>query len=134
MNAQKILIADDDREHLIMLALMLRKEGYEVVSAFDAKHAVQLAVEQNPDILILDVHMGHEGGYDVQERLQQIDEFSQKPVIYITGDKSCWVQFISNGLGAHAVLRKPFDRQELLATLAKVLSVVAPVDGGTALA
>jgi DNA-binding response OmpR family regulator len=117
----KILIADDDRDHLIMLALILRKEGYEVISAFDAKHAIQLAVEQNPDILLLDIHMGEEDGYSVQERLNKIDDMANKPVIYITGDKSNWIQFIIAGLGARAVLRKPFERDELLATLKIVI-------------
>ena len=117
LKTYKILIADDDREHLIMLALMLRKEGYEVVSAFDAKHAIQLAVEQNPDILILDIHMGEENGYSVQERLQKIEEMADIPVIYITGDKSRWIECIIAGLGAHTVLRKPFDRVDLLKSL-----------------
>jgi DNA-binding response OmpR family regulator len=104
-----------------MLAMMLRKEGYEVVSAFDAKHAIQLAVEQNPDILLLDIHLGEEDGYAIQERLQKIEEMAEKPVVYITGDKSSWIQFIILGLGAHAVIRKPFNREELLTTLRLVL-------------
>jgi DNA-binding response OmpR family regulator len=124
LKTYKILIADDDREHLIMLALMLRKEGYEVISAFDAKHAIQLAVEQNPDVLLLDVHMGDEDGYAVQERLQQIEEMADKPVIYITGDKSNWIQCVITGLGARAVIRKPFDRDELLHTLKILLDPV----------
>lgn len=123
MKKFKILIADDDREHLIMMALMLRKEGYDVISATDVKSAIQLAIEQDPDILLLDVHMGDEDGYAIQERLQKITEIAEKPVIYITGDKSCWIQFITTALGARAVLRKPFERQELLHTLKSLLEV-----------
>jgi CheY-like chemotaxis protein len=127
LKTPKILIADDDRDHQIMMALMLRKEGYDVVSAFDAKHAIQVAVEQNPDILLLDIHMGEEDGYAVQERLQQIDEMADKPVIYITGDKSNWINCIIAGLGAHAVLRKPFSQHDLLKTL-KSLLAAPPVE------
>ena len=67
MLIHKVLIADDDRDHLLMVALMLRKAGYEVISAPDAKTALQLAVEQDPDLLLLDIHMGDEDGYAVQE-------------------------------------------------------------------
>jgi CheY-like chemotaxis protein len=122
MKMHKILIADDDRDHQIMMALMLRKAGYDVVSAFDAKHAVQVAVEQNPDILLLDIHMGEEDGYSVQERLQKIPEMADKPVIYITGDQSNWINCIIAGLGAHAVLRKPFSQHDLLKTLKSLLA------------
>jgi DNA-binding response OmpR family regulator len=126
LKTPKILIADDDRDHQIMMALMLRKEGYDVISAFDVKHAIQLAVEQNPDILLLDIHMGEEDGYAVQERLQKIDEMANKPVIYITGDQSNWINFIIAGMGAHAVLRKPFSRQDLLTTLKTLLASPPP--------
>jgi len=130
-NPHKILIADDDREHLLMLAFLLRKAGYQVISAFDAKHALQLAVEQAPDLLLLDIHLGDEDGYEVHERLQKIDELAQVPVIYLTGDSSNWVQTITTALGAHAVIRKPFNSDELLAVIRaglKKLEVVPPVE------
>jgi two-component system response regulator VicR len=135
MKKCKILIADDDREHLIMMALMLRKEGYDVISAFNVQSAIQLAVEQDPDILLLDVHMGDEDGYAVQERLQSITEIAEKPVIYITGDKSCWIQFITTALGARAVLRKPFEREELLKTIKNLLEAAptTPISADPAL-
>ncbi len=125
---RKILIADDDREHLLMLAFILRKAGYQIVSAFDAKHALQLAVEQAPDLLLLDIHLGDEDGYAVQERLQKIEELAATPVIYITGDQSNWVQATTAALGAAAVIRKPFSREDLVAAIEKALTTTkAPV-------
>ena len=124
MLIHKVLIADDDRDHLLMVALMLRKAGYEVISAGSAKAALQLAVEQDPDLLLLDIHMGDEDGYAVQEGLRKLDELNDKPIIYITGDKSNWVRCITNALGARAVLCKPFDREELLSTIKAILSTM----------
>jgi two-component system alkaline phosphatase synthesis response regulator PhoP len=132
MKMPKILIADDDRDHLMMLGQMLRGHGYEVVSAFDARHAIQLAVEQNPEVLLLDIHMGLEDGYAVQEELRKISGVDEKPVIYITGDTSNWVHCIINGLGARAVLRKPFNQDELLRTLKTLLEAAPPENALTA--
>jgi CheY-like chemotaxis protein len=127
LKALKVLIADDDRDHLIMVAMMLRNEGYEVVSACDARQAIQVAVEQNPDVLLLDVHLGTEDGYSVQERLQKIPEMADKRVIYITGDQSGWVQCITAGLGANALIRKPFERSQLITTLKLVMEAVPAI-------
>jgi DNA-binding response OmpR family regulator len=118
----KILVAEDDREHLLMLTFMLRKNGYQVISAFDAKHALQLAVEQTPDLLLLDIHLGNEESYEIQERLRSIEELANTPVIYLTGDQSDWVLCTTLALGANALIRKPFEKQELLNAIETALS------------
>jgi DNA-binding response OmpR family regulator len=120
--SQTILIADDDRDHLFMLAFKLRKAGYNVISAFDAKHAMQMAVEQAPDLLLLDIHLGDEEGFAIQQRLSQLDEMASTPVIYLTGDASASVQVLAESLGAYAVVIKPFNHEALLDAVAGALT------------
>ncbi len=87
MPAKKILIADDDRQILRLLAMCLRKEGYEVVTAVDGYQALQFALDHRPDLLLLDVNMPAGDGLSVQERLRNNAVMCVTPVIYLTGER-----------------------------------------------
>jgi DNA-binding response OmpR family regulator len=121
MAQKKILIADDDRDHLLMLTFLLRKAGYQVVAASDVTGAMQMAAEHSPDLLILDVHMGADEGFAIQEKLFQFDVLTKSPVIYLTGDQSDFVHVVSNSMGAH-VITKPFNSEKLLSEVETLLN------------
>jgi DNA-binding response OmpR family regulator len=123
MTKERVLIADDDRDHLLMLTFLLRKAGYQVVAASDVTTAMQMAAEHSPDLLILDVHMGADEGFAIQEKLFQYDVLTKSPVIYLTGDKSDFVHVVSNSMGAH-VVAKPFDPELLLSQVETLLNKV----------
>jgi CheY-like chemotaxis protein len=121
MGGQKILIADDDRAELKLLAMSLRSAGYAVIIAMDGYQAMDFACEQQPDLCILDVHMPAGGGLSVQQRIQQIPALYATPIIYLTGDKSSKVEEDAEKLGAFAVLYKPLDNDRLLQTVRRAL-------------
>jgi two-component system response regulator MprA len=121
MAGKKILVADDDPKILNLLLLCLAKEGYEVTGASDAYQAMQAAVEQVPDLLLLDINMPAGNGLSVQERLQKVGSLCAKPVIYLTGDKSRSVQMAAKRMGAFALLYKPFEIDRLRRTVRAAL-------------
>lgn len=114
---QKILIADDDHGLLTSLAVRLRSAGYEVSCAQDGYQAVEQARRTRPDVIILDVHMPAGDGFTVQDRLNKMTDFAGTPVIYLTGERSEQVRSLVEAHGAVALLFKPFDTGELLATV-----------------
>ncbi len=126
MTAQKILIADDDKKLLQMLAVQLRSEGYQVIGVQDGYQAVESACREEPDLLLLDVNMPAGDGFSVQERLLKMPRFATIPVIYLTGERSDRVTNSSSDLGAFTVIHKPFETTELLEKVRAALGQAGP--------
>jgi diguanylate cyclase (GGDEF)-like protein len=136
-----ILIADDDPDILMLLGLLLERDGYRVVRASDGVEALQLAKETSPDLCVLDVSMPGADGYAVCRELQTLGPVAP-PVIFLTANAHTSARV--NGLDAGAVdyVVKPFDRDELKArvraalrqkTARDVLAVEAATDTLTGL-
>lgn len=132
MPARKILIADDDRQVLRLVSICLRKEGYDVVAAVDGYQALQFALDQRPDLLILDINMPAGDGMSVQERLRNNAAMCVTPVIYLTGDRQERITTNAKKQGGFAVLHKPFETVQLMQTVRAALgeSVAVPTAVG----
>jgi CheY-like chemotaxis protein len=118
----RLLIADDNRDMANSLALLLRREGFEVQIASDGDQAIETALLFNPDVLILDLCMPIFGGLEVANHLRALPEFAGKVFIAMTGytdpqhlDQVAQTQF-------DAYLIKPFRLDRLLTILESVQS------------
>ncbi len=115
----RILIVDDEPEMVRGLEDNLRFEGYQTVSARDGRQALELALREAPDLILLDVMMPDMSGWDVcrQLRAKSIDV----PVIMLTarGEEVDRVRGLE--LGADDYVTKPFSLRELLARIRAVL-------------
>jgi DNA-binding response OmpR family regulator len=109
-----ILCADDDEDILSLVALRLRRAGYEVVQAHDGDEALELARSRRPAVAILDVMMPRLTGHEVLAAIRADDELRELKVVLL----SARVQEadIERGMeaGADAYLAKPFRSEELL--------------------
>ncbi len=121
MERQTILIAEDDPQLRQSIGRFLAKQGYHVLSAQDAYQAVELALKDEPDLLLLDVHLPAGDGFSVHERLSRHPDLSLKPVIYMTHDPSRQIEVHAAHDGAFALLHKPFAMAELLETIQEAL-------------
>lgn len=117
----KILIADDDKDMLKALSMRLWDLGYETISATDSNQVITLVREAHPDVIVLDVNMPAGDGFSVHEKLKQIEEFANQPVIYLTGDKSSRLDSLAQGIGAVTLFHKPFQIKDLVAVIDQVL-------------
>jgi DNA-binding response OmpR family regulator len=124
--AHKVLIADDDKALLTSLSVRLKAEGYEVVSVQDSYQAVEQACKSWPDVLILDINMPAGDGFTVQERVDKMAHLHAIPVIYLTGERSVRVAEMAKAQHAFAVMFKPFDTKELLATIRAAVTSPRP--------
>ncbi len=111
----RILILDDDLLLLARLATQLEEQGYQVSRASDVRQAEHLAMEQTPDILLLDVATQQGAGWQILERYG-----SRLPVIVISGQGLEEDVVRGLDLGAADFLTKPFRSAELLARLRRV--------------
>jgi len=80
----RILIADDDPSLVRYVEAVLRKDKYEILSALNGKEAIDLALSEQPDLILLDVMMPKLSGYEVARRLRERPEFQDTPIIMFT--------------------------------------------------
>ena len=114
VKSRTILIADDNHDSAETLAELLRMDGYTVVTAPDGFHAIELATQLRPDIMVLDIGMPGLNGYEVAQRIRANPEGSVPLLIAATGwgQDSDRLKSIEAGFDLH--LTKPFDPQELI--------------------
>ncbi len=110
----RILIADDDPQLLRALRITLTAEGYEIVTASDGATAIRSAVEQHPDICILDLGMPNLDGIEV---IHAIRGWSAAPILVVSGRTGSGDKVEALDAGADDYVTKPFSVDELLARI-----------------
>ncbi|MFD2672180.1 response regulator YycF [Marinicrinis sediminis] len=108
----KILVVDDERPIADILKFNLEKEGYQVVCAFDGQEAIDQALSERPDLILLDLMLPVKDGMDVCRELRgQIDT----PIIMLTAKDTELDKVLGLEMGADDYVTKPFGTRELLA-------------------
>ena len=111
---KKVLLIEDDKKIALALRLRLQSVGYKVSVEHSAKSALNAAVNNLPDVVLLDINLPDGDGFSVASRMQEISKTSSVPVIFITASKQAGIKERAESLGAIALLRKPFDSAELI--------------------
>lgn len=109
----KILVVDDEQPIADILKFNLEKEGYEVVCAFDGGTAVELAIKEKPDLILLDLMLPVKDGMDVCREVRQ--QQLQMPIIMLTAKDTELDKVLGLEMGADDYVTKPFSTRELLA-------------------
>ncbi|MEF9939798.1 MAG: response regulator transcription factor [Clostridium sp.] len=115
--SQKILIADDSEEIIEILQILLKGEGYEVVTALDGENAVNL-VDDTIDLIILDVMMPVKSGYVACAEIRQK---TMAPILFLTARTLDSDKSMGFSAGGDDYLSKPFSYSELLARVKSLL-------------
>ena len=118
-----ILIVDDEPEMVRGLGDNLRFEGYRTLAAANGEDGLRLALQEVPDLILLDVMMPRMSGWDVCRQLRQ--RGVDVPVIMLTARGEEVDRVLGLELGADDYVTKPFSLREFLAPCAR--SCVAPV-------
>ena len=122
----KILIADDDPQILRALRITLRARGYDVVTAADGTGAINAAVAEKPDLLMVDLGMPGLGGLEV---IEAVRGWSSAPILVVSGRIGSADKVEALDAGADDYVTKPFAIDELLARIrALTRRVAAPTD------
>jgi two-component system KDP operon response regulator KdpE len=121
----RILIADDDPQILRALSVTLRARGYDVVTARDGAEALNAAIDQHPDLVMLDLGMPKLTGIEVIEGLRG---WSQVPILVVSGRTDGAEKVLALDAGADDYVTKPFAIDELLARIRALTRRVPAVD------
>ena len=115
---QYILIADDNRDITNVLSAYARKDEFEPIVAYDGEEALRLFNQYNPAVVLLDVMMPKEDGYEV---CRKIRAKSDTPVILITARGEDFEKIMGLDIGADDYIVKPFSPSEVMARVRAVL-------------
>ncbi|MCL1987107.1 MAG: response regulator transcription factor [Firmicutes bacterium] len=108
----KILIVDDEKNIVDIIAYNLKKEGFETLEAYNGKTGLNLALSELPMLVLLDVMMPELDGFEVCSRIR---EQSQMPIIMLTARVDEVDKVLGLELGADDYITKPFGVKELIA-------------------
>jgi DNA-binding response OmpR family regulator len=121
MAARKILLVDDSKTILQMEQMILANEPYELVIAHDGVEGVALALEINPDLILLDVVMPRMGGFEALRALRANQRTSAVPIVMVTTQAEADSIETGYASGCSDYIVKPIDSVELLAKVHDLL-------------
>jgi DNA-binding response OmpR family regulator len=116
--SKKILVADDEQQLALAVKIRLQSKGYTVVTASDGQQALQLAAEEKPDLIILDVLMPVMDGYSCLREINLRFGRGKIPVIVLTARDRMKDLFELEGIEDYVI--KPFDHEDLLVRIERV--------------
>ncbi len=120
--AEKILIVDDDPATIKFLNVYLKRQGYETLAAYDGMQALEIAHEQHPGLIILDVMMPGLDGFEVARSLRRHPETALIPILMFTAKSQTEDKLAGYEAGVDIYLTKPIHLVELQANIKTLLS------------
>ena len=121
LDRELVLIAEDDIANQALLARLLERAGYRSYAVGDGRDALHAAMEERPDLVLLDVGLPGLNGLDVCRRLRADTRTIALPIILVTGQTSSRDVVAGLDAGADDFVRKPYDEAELMARVRSVL-------------
>ena len=118
---EKILIVEDNPRNMRLIEMTLRAKNYTLLKATDGEEALDMAISERPDLIIMDIQLPKVNGLEVTRKLRETPAFSHTPIIGVTayamkGDKERVIEY-----GCDAYLSKPINTRELPEMIAEML-------------
>ncbi len=123
----KLLVVDDDRDLVELVGYALKREGHEVVRAYDGEAAIVAVEREKPDLVVLDINLPKLTGFAVLERIRRADERIVVLLLSARQDESDILRGLQ--LGADDYLTKPFRPKDLVARVKMILRRASTTHG-----
>ena len=112
MDKKKILVVEDEKAISDILVFNLQREGYDTLAAYDGAEGLRCALEEAPDLILLDVMLPEMDGFEVCRRVRAEKD---TPIIMLTAREEETDKVMGLELGADDYITKPFSMRELMA-------------------
>jgi CheY-like chemotaxis protein len=131
VQAQRVLLADDNRDAADMLSTLLRLAGHEVLTAYDGPSALELVLRHRPEVVVLDIGMPGLNGYEVARQVRARAGARQPLLVAATGWGQQEDRRKATAAGFDAHLTKPFDPRALTELMAAHAAAAAPLSASS---
>ncbi|MGO1820160.1 MAG: response regulator, partial [Senegalia sp. (in: firmicutes)] len=125
---KKILVVDDEENIVELIKYNLKNNGYDIITAFDGNEAYTKAIEENPDLILLDIMLPILDGIEVCKKLKRNKQSENIPIIMLTAKREETDKVLGLEIGADDYITKPFNIRELIARVKAVLRRVNSKD------
>jgi len=122
MAGEKILVVDDSPTELELMTKPLINNNYNVITATDGEQAVEKALSEIPDLIVLDVIMPKMNGFQACRKIKSSSRTEHIPIVLLTSKKEQSDEFWGKKQGADVYLTKPFEDKTLLDAVAEKLA------------
>jgi two-component system, cell cycle response regulator DivK len=119
---KRVLLVDDFEDSRISLLKLLQIEGYEVFEAVDGAQAIDVAISERPDIILMDLSLPVIDGLTAARKIKEIEELSDVPIIALSAHDQSEVQAMVNEAGCVGYVTKPVHLSVLVSLMTKHLS------------
>lgn len=113
-NRVKVLVVDDEPDVVEILRYNLNKENFNVMTAYNGKDAIELALNDRPDLIIMDVRMPGMTGIETCREIRQSELLKNTPVLFLTADSDEYTTMSAFDAGANHFITKPIRPAILL--------------------
>lgn len=121
MSKQTILVVDDEQDLLDLIEYNLRKEGFNVLKAENGRSGIDIAREQKPNLVLLDIMMPQMDGIEVCDRMRDDPELKHIPIIFLTARSDEKTEVEGLNKGADDYITKPISTTKLISRIKAVL-------------
>ena len=118
----RVLIVDDSPTEIVKIRQILRKNGYDVITAESGERGVEMVRAENPDVVLMDIVMPGLNGFQATRQLSRDPDTSSVPVIIVTTKDQETDRLWGQRQGAKGYLTKPVDGKLLIKTIESVLN------------
>jgi len=119
--SKKILIVEDNPQNMRLVEMALSAESYFLLEATNGEEAFEIAKQERPDLIIMDVQLPKMSGLEVTRKLREIPEFNRTPIIAVTAYAMKGDEEKALDAGCSGYLSKPIRARELPNLIAKML-------------
>ncbi|AGX05793.1 MULTISPECIES: response regulator transcription factor [Bacillaceae] len=116
---KKVLVVDDEQSIVTLLEYNLKQAGYEVITAMDGESGKDFALQERPDLIVLDLMLPKLNGIEVCKQLRQ--EKIHTPILMLTAKDDEFDKVLGLELGADDYMTKPFSPREVVARVKAIL-------------
>ncbi len=123
MANETILVVEDSPTYLRQITQLLQKNGYATISAMDGEEALEKAIREHPDLIVLDIILPKKNGFQVCRQLKTSPDTQDIKIIMLTSKSQDSDRFWGLKQGADEYLTKPLDDDQLVTNVAELLQM-----------
>jgi len=116
---KKILIIEDNQQNMYLISFILKKHGYNVIKAFTGQEGIQKAMENHPDLIIMDYQLPDKDGIQVTKEIRKQKGFEEIPIVFCSSNVLKGDREKAFSVGANEYLEKPIIPEEFIKEINK---------------
>ncbi|MGC9384410.1 MAG: response regulator [Kosmotogaceae bacterium] len=119
--AKRILVIEDNENNMYLITFILERNGFEVIGARNATNGINLAIEKDPDLIIMDIQLPDIDGLEATRRIKSTEKGSKMPIVAVTSYAMTGDREKALSAGCDGYIEKPINPETIVSEIEKHL-------------